>query len=131
MGRDLLEPRIVGEGFHAKVYAVVRLVPHGRVTTYGDVATILGSPQVARHVGWALSALAESGVEDVPWHRVINSRGLISHRDQHWRATRQHQLLSAEGIDFSEDGRVDMDRLRWTYENLELLPPRILRPVSG
>ena len=47
------------KGFHQRVYQVVGQVPIGRVTTYGDVATVLGSPRVARHVGWALAALVD------------------------------------------------------------------------
>ena len=110
--RDPLEERIVGPGFHARVYDIVRRVPAGRVTTYGDVATLLGSPRVARHVGWALAALRE-GHGDVPWHRVINSRGGISARGQVWRATDQHLRLVAEGIVFDDAGRVDLRALRW------------------
>ncbi len=130
MATDLLEPRIVGPGFHAKVHAVIRLVPQGRVTTYGDVATILGSPRVARHVGWALSALSEGTATTVPWHRVINSRGFIAHRGAHWRATRQYELLSAEDVRFSEAGKVDLGRLRWSFDNLDRLPKSVLGPVA-
>ena len=83
-------PRVVQPGFHRRVYDLVRTVPEGFVTTYGDVATALGSPRVARHVGWALAALYE---DDVPWHRVINARGRISLRDEQGRATLQHQLI--------------------------------------
>ena len=51
-----MSERVVTPGFHERVFEVVRLVPDGFVTTYGDVATHLGSPRVARHVGWALAA---------------------------------------------------------------------------
>ena len=111
--RDPVEARVVGPGFHEQVYEVVRRVPPGKVTTYGDVATILGSPRVARHVGWALSALRADGVSDVPWHRVINSRGRISARGQVWRATDQHLRLVAEGIPFDDTGRIDLTIYRW------------------
>jgi methylated-DNA-protein-cysteine methyltransferase-like protein len=61
--------RVVGPGFHERVFAVVRRVPRGRVTTYGDVGKAMGLTTIARHVGYALAALtAEHG--DVPWHRV-------------------------------------------------------------
>jgi methylated-DNA-protein-cysteine methyltransferase-like protein len=110
---DLPPPeRVVGPGFHERVYAVVRRVPRGRVTTYGDVATILGSPRVARHVGWALAALREPGV---PWHRVINYRGGISFRGEVGRASLQRRLLEKEGVRFDEDGLVDLERLRWRF----------------
>jgi methylated-DNA-protein-cysteine methyltransferase-like protein len=82
------------------------------VTTYGDVAAALGSPRVARHVGWALAALRE---EDVPWHRVINSRGRISFKGDTPRAVLQRAKLEAEGVTFSATGRVDLKLLRWTF----------------
>ena len=58
------EPRVIGPGFYARVYAVVRQVPAGRVTTYGQVATLLGSPRVACQVGPALSALRHKDVDE-------------------------------------------------------------------
>lgn len=106
------DTRVVTEGFHGRVYDVVRRVPEGHVTTYGDVAAALGSPRVARHVGWALAALK---VDDVPWHRVINSRGRISFRGDTARGALQRALLEAEGVDFTEAGRIDLARLRWVF----------------
>lgn len=103
------EPRIVGPGFNRRVYAVVRTVPPGAVTTYGDVATILGSPRVARHVGFALAALDDPGV---PWHRVINSRGRISFKGDTARGRLQRALLEQEGVAFDAAGRVALRRLR-------------------
>lgn len=109
------EPRVVGPGFRARVYAVVRRVPPGFVTTYGDVATVLGSPRVARHVGYALAALQD---DDVPWQRVINAQGRISHRGDLVRAELQRRLLEAEGVAFGPDGRVaDFGRRRWRFPN--------------
>lgn len=109
--------RIVGPGFHQKVHALVRQVPAGRVTTYGDVAGFLGSRRVARHVGYALAALTDP---DVPWHRVINARGRISFKGDSIRGIRQRALLAAEGVEFSESGKVDLQRLRWTFPATEL-----------
>ncbi|MFH1463883.1 MAG: MGMT family protein [Pseudomonadota bacterium] len=103
-----------GPGFHAQVAAAVGQVPAGRVTTYGDVASVLGSPRVARQVGWALAALPAGS--DVPWHRVINARGLISHRGDMVRATEQRRRLEAEGIVFDPSGAVDLALLRWDWE---------------
>ena len=108
--------RVVGPGFHQRVYALVRQVPPGRVTTYGDVATLLGSPRVARHVGFALAALRE---DDVPWHRVINARGRISFKGDLGRAELQRALLQAEGIAFDALDRVDLPALRWRPDGLE------------
>jgi len=107
------EERIVTAGFHSRVYAVVAEVPGGYVTTYGDVATLLGSPRVARHVGWALASLQD---QDVPWHRVINSRGRISFKGDTLRGILQRQLLESEGIVFLASGRVeDFSERRWSY----------------
>ena len=108
------EPRVVGPGFHERVYAMVRQVPRGRVAAYGDVATVLGSPRVARHVGWALAALPPSEA-DVPWHRIINSRGRISFKGQTVRAELQRRRLEAEGIEFSRAGVIDLTRFRYRW----------------
>ena len=112
MAGDEHDGRAVTPGFHGRVYAVVRRVPAGFVTTYGDVATILGSPRVARHVGWALAALPQGDV-DVPWHRVLNAKGTISFRGDTWRAEMQREWLEMEGVAFDENGRVDLKRYRW------------------
>ncbi len=98
-------PRIVDAGFHARVYAVVRKVPKGRVTTYGDVAGALGAREVARHVGWALAALREEK-PSIPWHRVINAAGKISYRGDFVRGSEQERLLTAEGVTLDERGKV-------------------------
>ncbi len=104
---------MVTEGFHERVYKRVRQVPEGHVTTYGDVAAALGSPRVARHVGWALAALRD---EDVPWHRVINAKARISFKGDTPRAELQRTRLEAEGVVFDERGRVPLNRLRWVFE---------------
>ena len=105
------EPRVVKAGFNARVYSAVAQVPYGRVATYGDIATIVGSPRVARHVGFALSALDK---DDVPWHRIINAQGRISGKGDTIRATLQRQFLENEGIEFDERDRVfEFHRLRW------------------
>lgn len=107
------EPRVVTEGFHERVYEVVRRVPPGHLTTYGDVATALGSPRVARHVGWALAALREG---DVPWHRVINAQGRISFKGDLVRGETQRRRLEAEGVVFDAAGRAPLKALRWRFD---------------
>lgn len=105
------DERVVRPGFHARVYAVVRQVPAGRVTTYGAVAAVLGTPRVARQVGWALAALRD---DDVPWHRVINARGGISFRGDTPRAVLQRARLEREGVRFDAAGHVDLAKVRFT-----------------
>jgi methylated-DNA-protein-cysteine methyltransferase-like protein len=108
--------RIVGPGFHEKVYAVVRRVPKGAVTTYGDVGGALGSPNVARQVGYALAALPHNR-HDVPWHRVINARGRISFRGDDERGAEQTRRLRAEGVDIDDEGRVaGFKSVRWRFD---------------
>jgi methylated-DNA-protein-cysteine methyltransferase-like protein len=108
-----MSARVVSEGFHRRVEAVVRLVPAGAVTTYGDVAAALGSPRVARHVGWALAALRDP---TVPWHRVINAQGAISFKGDVVRAEQQRQRLSDEGVVFSARGTVSLAPIRHRFD---------------
>ena len=99
--------------FHRLVYRVVRRVPRGKVVTYGQVAAILGHPRAARAVGAALRQLPPVLQRTVPWQRVINAAGRISHRGDVFRPDRQRDLLEAEGVDFDRSGRVDLRRVRW------------------
>lgn len=98
--------------FYRRVYDVARLIPAGKVATYGQLARLLGSPRAARAVGYALLHLPPD--MDVPWQRVINSEGRISPRGigatpgDHQRA-----LLEREGIVFDATGRVDLVAFRW------------------
>ncbi len=108
----------MGPGFHRKVFAVVRQVPPGHVTTYGQVATWLGSPRVARHVGFAMAA-AGGAEQAVPWHRVINAQGRISHRGDLVRAEWQRELLEREGVEFDDRERVDLRRFLWSFPDHE------------
>jgi len=108
--------RIVGPGFRERVYAVARRVPAGRLSTYGDIGSVLGSPTVARQVGYALAALAGDRA-DVPWHRVINARGLISFRGDDGRGEEQRRRLEQEGVRFDDAGRVvDFRALRFVFD---------------
>jgi methylated-DNA-protein-cysteine methyltransferase-like protein len=97
--------------FFTRVYEVVRMVPHGRVATYGQIAAIVSDRRAARTVGWSLNALQEG--TDVPWHRVINAQGKISTRYRERAAAVQRVLLEAEGVRFDEQGRTDLDAYQW------------------
>lgn len=100
------------EGSHNRIRAVVRRIPAGRVSTYGDVAVLAGMPGQARLVGYALHALPQHTT--VPWHRVINARGRISlGRAVPGGELVQQRLLEGEGVEFAADGRVDLKRFRW------------------
>ena len=93
----------------ARVYALVRACPVGRVTTYGWLAKAVGYPRGARMVGWIMN----ESQEGVPAQRVINSKGELSGNWAFNQPGGMRALLEAEGIVFSEDGRVDLKRYGW------------------
>ena len=99
------------------VWSAVRLVPRGRVTSYGDVAAFVGHPLRARQVGGALGALDGSGATlDVPWHRVVNARGFLSIRGAFVSKDVQRALLRDEGVDVGDDHViVDFEHVRWRF----------------
>ncbi|MFZ2489790.1 MAG: methylated-DNA--[protein]-cysteine S-methyltransferase [Anaerolineae bacterium] len=99
--------------FFAQVYAVVRHIPRGQVASYGQIAALLGHPRAARTVGWALAALREQEVSDVPWQRVINAQGRVSIRNMEHAPEEQALLLEAEGIEFGPHDKVDWQRFGW------------------
>jgi methylated-DNA-protein-cysteine methyltransferase-like protein len=111
--------------FYEQVYKVVQRIPRGKVTSYGRIAHMLGHPNAARAVGYALSALrnpkshAHYTSATVPWQRVINSQGRISivHREQ--TAQKQAEMLRAEGVAVDKNGRVDLNIYLW--EGLHLV----------
>ncbi len=95
-----------------RIYTVVRQIPRGRVATYGQVAAWAGLPGHARQVGYALFRVAPSA--DVPWQRVVNSRGEISYSVlRQGSDDLQLALLQAEGIEVNAQGRIDLRRYGW------------------
>ncbi len=101
-----------GAGAYARIYAVVRRIPRGRVATYGQVARLAGLAGHARQVGYAMAALRAEA--RVPWHRVINAQGRVSlRRDGPGAGIRQRQLLEREGVAFDGAERVSLARYRW------------------
>ncbi|MHB1130767.1 MAG: MGMT family protein [Chloroflexota bacterium] len=102
--------------FNARVYALVRLVPEGMVTTYGALAAALGDPRQAREVGWALKALPEGS--DVPAHRVVNRDGQLSGGWAFGGPEVQRHLLEMEEVHFLAEGGVDMVRHFWRPQSV-------------
>ena len=100
-------------GVYALIYEIVRDIPPGRVATYGQIAGFLDGC-TARMVGYAMAALPAGS--DVPWQRVINSRGSVSPRRRGDGHGRQRKLLEAEGIVFDPRGRVDLNEYGWREE---------------
>lgn len=113
MAQNPTSPR--GETFYDRVYEFVGRVPRGRVVTYGQVALELGAPAAARAVGYALSYLPNES--KVPWWRVINVRGEISHKNRGLSADLQLSLLIAEGVQFDTTGRTELSTYRWWPES--------------
>lgn len=97
--------------FQQRIWQIVAAIPAGRVTTYGDVALLAGSPRAARQVGGVLSRLPEGTT--LPWHRVVNRHGTISLQGD--RLLRQRYALEAEGIEVSDDGQLDLEAYRWRF----------------
>src|SRR5207245_538210 len=94
----------------SRIYAAVRKIPRGRVSTYGDIAELAGLGGHARQVGYALHDLPpDSGV---PWHRVVNARGEISPRSGGDSHELQRLLIEAEGVEFDLAGRIDLKKFR-------------------
>jgi methylated-DNA-protein-cysteine methyltransferase-like protein len=99
--------------FRERVLALVRLIPPGRVATYGQLALLAGRPRSARQVGTVLRGLKDDDGE-VPWQRVVNADGKLS-TYKVGAGELQRALLEAEGVRFDRDGRCDLRRLRWPF----------------
>ena len=95
---------------YLKIWQVVAAIPYGKVATYGQVARVAGMEGQARLVGYALHATPAS--VNIPWQRVVNSRGRISFPPDDPRHARQKALLLSEGIPFTHN-RIDLDRFQW------------------
>lgn len=99
-----------------KVYSLVRSVPAGKVTTYGDISKALksqGSSISAQLVGFALHA--NSGSDNAPCHRVVNKEGRVAPGFAFGGQTVQRQLLESEGVAFIDETRVDMNKYHFTF----------------
>ncbi|WP_154858258.1 MGMT family protein [Cyclobacterium xiamenense] len=97
--------------FFELVYQVVRLIPPGRVSSYGAIAAYLGSKGSARMVGWAMNASHQQA--DIPAHRVVNRQGLLSGKHHFSDPQAMQRLLEKEGIAVESDRVKDFDRLFW------------------
>ena len=102
--------------FKDSVVKIIKSIPYGKVTTYGTIATLAGSPRAAREVGYILHALTEK--YNLPWQRVINRQGYISIRggDVNMKNL-QKSLLIEEGVEVTEDFMIDLKKYGWWGEN--------------
>ncbi len=95
--------------FTRKVVEIIQSIPEGRVMTYGQIAAEAGSPRGARQVVRILHSM--SAAYSLPWHRVVNAKGEISLQDDEGRF-KQQLYLRGEGVEISEEGRVDLEAYR-------------------
>ncbi|EDO26640.1 predicted protein, partial [Nematostella vectensis] len=100
------------DNFFDKVYQVARLIPYGRVTSYGAIAKYLGAARSARMVGWAMNN-SHNQSEEVPAHRVVNRKGLLTGKHHFSGTNLMQQLLESEGIKVIDNQIQDFENVFW------------------
>ena len=96
--------------FFDKVYVVAKKIPFGRVTSYGAIANYLGAKRSARMVGYAMNG---SHGKDIPAHRVVNRKGLLTGKHHFDGTNLMQQLLESEGITIIENQIQELDKIYW------------------
>ena len=99
------------ENFFERVYEIARQIPYGRVTSYGAIAKALGTARSARMVGWAMNA--SHNLEDVPAHRVVNRKGLLTGKHHFEGTNLMQQLLESEGVKVVNNQIIDFEKHFW------------------
>jgi len=99
------------DSFFLKVYGVVKQIPEGKVTTYGAIARYLGSPQSSRMVGWAMNASHSNS--EVPAHRVVNRKGLLTGKHHFGGGNIMEQLLGNEGVKVEQNQIQNLEHYFW------------------
>jgi methylated-DNA-protein-cysteine methyltransferase-like protein len=106
-----MESHTSPDSFFERVYSIVRQIPYGKVTSYGAIAKALGAARSARMVGWAMNA--SHSLENVPAHRVVNRKGLLTGK-HHFEGTQlMQQLLESEGIKIQNNQIVNFEKYYW------------------
>lgn len=100
------------EGFFDRVYDVTRMIPYGRITSYGAIARYLGTAGSARMVGWALNS-SHLNPAFVPAHRVVNRNGMLTGKYHFGNSSTMQQLLENEGFTINEDCVIDFRDKFW------------------
>ena len=95
--------------YRERVFTLVRKIPRGRVMTYGQIAEILGDCYTPRTVGFVM----HSANDKTPWHRVINAQGGCSTRGLVLPHDKQQRMLEAEGVEFNDRGRCELQKFLW------------------
>jgi methylated-DNA-protein-cysteine methyltransferase-like protein len=104
------------DNFFERVYAIVRQIPYGKVTSYGAIAKALGTARSARMVGWAMNA--SHHLEGVPAHRVVNRNGLLSGKHHFDGTNLMQQLLESEGIKVENNQIIEFENHFWNPNQL-------------
>ncbi|QMU62891.1 MAG: methylated-DNA--[protein]-cysteine S-methyltransferase [Flavobacteriaceae bacterium] len=99
------------DNFFERVYQLARLIPYGRVTSYGAIANYLGAARSARMVGWAMNSSGK--YEDVPAHRVVNKKGLLTGKHHFGGTNLMQQLLENEGIVVVDNQIQNLEKVFW------------------
>ena len=107
-----MRPRKNNNDFFESVYDVTRLIPYGRVTSYGAIARYLGSGRSARTVGWALN-ICHTNTDFMPAHRVVNRNGLLTGKHHFGNSSTMQQLLENEGLIIDDDRIVNFKERFW------------------
>lgn len=106
--------------FYDRVFDIVRLIPHGRVSTYGAIAAYLGAKSGARLVGWAMN-VSHGVIPAVPAHRVVNRIGMLSGKAHFAHPNRMRELLESEGVKVENDQIENFNDIFWDPFSLDLL----------
>jgi methylated-DNA-protein-cysteine methyltransferase-like protein len=106
------QKHIRNNDFFERVYMVTKLIPYGRITSYGAIAKYLGSGRSARMVGWALN-VSHNNTEFIPAHRVVNRNGLLTGKRHFGNSGTMKQLLENEGILVEEDQIINFNEKFW------------------
>jgi len=106
------------QDFFKSVFEIVKLIPYGRVTSYGSIAKALGTPKSSRMVGWAMNASHSN--KSIPAHRVVNRNGLLTGKMHFVTPTEMQEKLESEGIVVKNDQIQDFKNLFWDVQK-ELL----------
>ena len=99
------------KNFFQKVYEVAKVIPYGRVTSYGAIAKYLGAARSARMVGWAMNGAHQ--MPEVPAHRVVNKIGLLTGKHHFDGTNLMQQLLESEGVKVLDNQIVDLEKHFW------------------
>lgn len=100
------------DNFFEKVYQVARLIPYGKVTNYGSIAKYLGAAKSARMVGWAMNK-SHNQMQEVPAHRVVNRKGLLTGKHHFDGTNLMQQLLESEGVIIIENQIQELEKVFW------------------